>query len=56
MQGRTLCDSHQCDEATFYDKQWQASWQDQIAGTGKKIYFASLYKFVLSLCYKKLGL
>ena len=28
-------------EATFYDKQWQASWQDQNAGaleqTGKKI-------------------
>ncbi|XP_050255042.1 light-harvesting complex-like protein 3 isotype 1, chloroplastic [Quercus robur] len=44
------------DKATFYDKQRQASWQDQIAGTGKKIYFASLYKFVLSLCYKKLGL
>ena len=29
------------DEATFYDKQWQASWQDQNAGAleqiGKKI-------------------
>ena len=29
------------DEATFYDKQWQASWQDQNAGaleqTGRKI-------------------
>ncbi|XP_050146197.1 light-harvesting complex-like protein 3 isotype 1, chloroplastic [Malus sylvestris] len=25
------------DEATFYDKQWQASWQDQNDQTGKKI-------------------
>ena len=47
-------------EATFYDKQWQASWQDQntsaLGQTEKKILFASLYKFVLSPCYKKLGL
>ena len=48
------------DEATFYEKQWQASWQDQntsaLEETEKKILFASLYKFVLSSCYKKLGL
>ena len=36
------------DEATFYEKQWQASWQDQntsaLEQTEKKILFASLYK------------
>ena len=41
MMNRRIWEPEEASEATFYDKQWQALWQDQIVGTleqtGKKI-------------------